>query len=183
MPTMTIVLILVGLALIFAGRKLFWLAIAAIGFIAGMELARFYADVPTESTRMLIAIGVGLLSALAAILLQKMAVGLAGFVAGGYGAFLGIKRLGLNLGSFSWAPIVFFGIVGAVIAALVFEWALIVLSSLVGSYLLVTSSGISASAKGPLFLILSFIGVLVQSKSKKKKHPGAKRAEKEPISR
>ena len=113
---------------------------------------------------------------------QKIAVGLAGFVAGGYGAFLGMKRLALNLGSLSWAPIVLFGIVGAVIAALVFEWALIVLSSLAGSSLLVTSSGIGESVKGPLFLILAAFGVLVQAKSmKKRKSSGRKRAEKEPV--
>jgi hypothetical protein len=169
---MAFIPILVGLALLFAGRKLFWLAVATIGFIAGMELAGFTLDFTTESTRLLIALGVGLLCALAAVLLQKIAVGLAGFLAGGYAAFLGMNTLGVHLGGLGWAPIVVCGIAGVVITALVFKWALIIVSSLVGSYLLVTSIAITASAAGPLFLILAITGMIVQGRSAKKKQAG-----------
>lgn len=168
---MAFISILVGLALLLAGRKLFWLAVATIGFIAGIKLTALYLEVPSESTLILISIAVGLLSALAAIVIQKIAVGLAGFLAGAYGAFIGMQKLGIDLGNLSWAPVLVFGMVGVILAALVFDWALILLSSLVGAYVIVSSFGWSFSVQGPVFVALSLIGVVIQAQSKKKKRP------------
>src|SRR6266849_5033161 len=140
---MPFIFIPVGLAVLLAGRKIFWLAVAAIGFIAGMKLAALFVDTPTELTHMLIALGLGVLCALAAIAIQKIAVGLAGFLAGGYGAFICMKRVGLDLGNLSWIPVVVLGLVGVIIAAFVFEWALIIFSSAVGAYLVVSKLPLS----------------------------------------
>ncbi len=38
---MAFISILVGLALLLAGRKIFWLVVATIGFIAGIKLTAF----------------------------------------------------------------------------------------------------------------------------------------------
>lgn len=168
---MTFIFIIVGLALLFAGRKLFWLAVASIGFIAGMKLATIFIEVQSESTLILISMGIGILSAMAAIVVQKVAVALAGFAAAGYGAFIGMKRLGLDFGEMNWIPILLLGLIGVFVAAIVFGWTLILLSSLVGAYLIVSQLHMNHLLDGTLFVVLSVAGIVIQAKSRKKKRP------------
>ncbi len=100
---------------------------------------------------------------------------MAGFIAGGYGAFIGIKKLGLHPGDAGWALMLIAGVLGAIIAAMLFEWALILLSSFVGAYLLVDSFGVNSTFDGPLFVVFSIVGIVVQAKSKKKGQPKHRR--------
>ena len=169
---MTVILpILVSLALLFGGRKLFWFAIGVLGFYLGMKIAPMFIDTTQAWTMILISLGVGALSALVAILLQKIAVGIAGFLLGSYGAFIGMNKIGLTLGSMSWLPIVCFGVLGVILAAIVFEWALILFSSLAGAYLFVTTLNVTPSLEFPLFVVSAIAGIVVQAKSKGKKKP------------
>src|SRR3974377_1590177 len=73
--------ILVGAAILLLGRKLFWLFVGAMGFVLGAEIATQVTHEPVLI--LLVAIGLGILGALLAVLFQKVAVGLVGFFAGG----------------------------------------------------------------------------------------------------
>ena len=85
---MPVLKILIGIALLLLGRKLFWLFVAGIGFVVAMDLVlRLFAG-PQAGGVALIALIVGLIAgvvcALLAIFLQQAAVGIVGFLAGGY---------------------------------------------------------------------------------------------------
>ncbi len=179
-PTMTIVLpILISIAMLFAGRRLFWFVIAVLGFYLGMKLAPLFIEAPTQSTLFMISAGIGILSAVVAIILQKMAIGIAGFLVGGYGAFVAMNKLGVHLGFLSWLPIVVLGIAGVMLAAFVFEWALILISSVGGAYLLVTSLSLTEPLEVPVFVVAALSGIFVQAKSMRKGKPDKARLEKQ----
>src|SRR5215831_452147 len=80
-PTIGLV---VGAAVLFLGRKLFWLFVAAIGFAWGAEIAPQIIHQPAPLVTLVIAVGLGFLGALLAVLLQKFAIAAAGFLAGGW---------------------------------------------------------------------------------------------------
>jgi len=171
----TIFQILVSLALLFAGRRVFWFVVAVVGFYAGMQVTPLFIEAPSQTTLIAISLGCGLLMAVVAFILQKLAIGIAGFLVGGYGAFLGMSRLGIHLGKLNWIPIVCAGILGVVLSSIVFEWALIVISSVAGAYLLTMTLDVSGSIRTLVFVLLAVAGFLVQSKDKSKKKPETKK--------
>lgn len=168
---MTAIQIIIGLVLLFAGRKLFWLALGVVGFLIGMKLASVFFDSNSELTLIIIAAGAGLLFAVITVLLQKIAIVLAGFVAGGYGAFVLMHRLHVTFGDLDWLPELIAGVLGALFASFVFEWALIILSSAVGSYLIIGSFNMNPDTGQFLFILLSIFGIAVQAKTRKKSKP------------
>ncbi|HEY5811223.1 MAG TPA: DUF4203 domain-containing protein [Terrimicrobiaceae bacterium] len=156
--------VLLGLVLIFLGRKLFWLFVGIVGFLAGMRFGAELVKGQPELVILAMAIGIGVLAALLAIVVQRLAVAIAGGVAGGMLAMRIAVMLGANAESLGW---VFF-IVGAVLAAIlvsaVFDWALIILSSLIGASLV--SEALPFDHFGQLIgmVALFVLGVLAQSK-------------------
>src|SRR4051812_21480878 len=78
-----IISVIVGVAILFFGRKLFWLFVAALGFAVGLEIAAYFMKEPPQWMTLLVALGCGVIGALLAILLQKIAIAIAGFIAGG----------------------------------------------------------------------------------------------------
>src|SRR5256886_17521224 len=75
--------VLIGAIILFLGRKLFWLCVAAVGFAAGVEVAPHLMYEPTPNFEFSIAVVFGFVGALLAVFLQKIAVGIAGFLVGG----------------------------------------------------------------------------------------------------
>ena len=63
--------LLVGALLLLLGRRLFWLFIAAAGFITGIELTRLLFPHQPELLGVAIAVLLGLLGAVLAIFVQK----------------------------------------------------------------------------------------------------------------
>ncbi len=135
--------ILLGIVLLAFGRKLFWLFVGAVGFVAGMRLAERFPGVVPDDTVILYSIIAGVVCAAMAVAIRKIAVGAAGFFAGGY--FL-VELLKVSAGGVPLtgqgqqiAPAVLFlvgGVIGAVLMNIVFSWTLIVLSSIGGATLI-----------------------------------------------
>ena len=113
---------------------------------------------------MTLAIGVGLLAAVLAIVLQRVAVALAGGLAGGMLAMRLAVLLGINAETVGW---VFFA-VGAVLAAIlvsaVFDWALIILSALIGASMVSDVLPFDSTARFVSMIVLFVIGAFVQSR-------------------
>src|SRR6266542_5136965 len=74
---------LIGIVILLFGRKLFWLCVAAIGFAAGVELAPHLVQDPSALLSLTIALLLGIIGALLALFLQKIAIAVLGFLAGG----------------------------------------------------------------------------------------------------
>jgi hypothetical protein len=154
--------LLVGVAILLLGRKLFWLFVAAIGFAVGVEIAPQIIHQPAPLVTLIIAVGLGLLGALLAVLLQKFAVAASGFLAGGW---LGIRLYALFAGHVGNGEVVFFvgGILGAILFLALFDWALILFSSVAGARFIAMAIVLSQTARMILFILLVVIGIAVQS--------------------
>src|SRR6185369_591093 len=127
--------ILVGFLLLVLGRRLYWLFVAAVGFLYGLELAPRLLPGQSQAVIVIIALGLALLGALLAVVATKVALGLTGFVAAGGIAAVVLQHLTIESGVVALGIYFIAGIVGAVLFLLLFNAALIVLSSLAGAYL------------------------------------------------
>jgi len=157
-----VISVIVGAAILFFGRKLFWLFVAALGFAVGLEIAAYFMKEPPAWLTLVVALGCGLAGALVAMLLQKIAVALAGFIAGGRIAWALAAAFFVEHAQYRGITFVVGGIVGALLLLALFDWVLILLSSVEGAHLI--GNGIALPEKGALvlFIALAIIGVVVQ---------------------
>ncbi|HEV2455599.1 MAG TPA: DUF4203 domain-containing protein [Verrucomicrobiae bacterium] len=156
--------ILVGTILLLFGRRLFWLFVGCIGFIVGFDIAGGLLQGQPQWIIFLIAVGVGLVGAIAAVFLERLFVGIAGFFAGGY--FLSTAALNLlhsHSQSVQWIAYVIGGIIGAVLTMTLLDPALIILSSLAGATTISQNVPMNQSNKDILFIALVVVGIIVQA--------------------
>ena len=156
--------ILIGVVILFFGRKLFWLCVAAIGFAAGVELAPHLVQDPSALLSLTIAVLLGIIGALLALFLQKIAIAVLGFLAGGKLAGAIAAAFFVHYAEHSTIIFVIGGVIGAILLLVLFDWALIVVSSLIGAHLIVYQSTIALPQSGSiiLFIGLAVVGILVQ---------------------
>lgn len=158
---MELINVFLGGALLLAGRKLFWLFVGAIGFVTGLQLAANFWQGP-ENLAIVFGLVVGVIFALLAIFLQTIAIGIAGFFAGGFILTTLASMLGMDTSGTFWIIYVIGGIIGLVVVIYLFDWAVITLSSLAGASLLVQAFVPQSGPGGVIFAILVIIGVVVQ---------------------
>ncbi len=159
--------ILIGVVILLFGRKLFWLCVAAIGFAAGVELAPHLVQDPSALLSLTIALLLGIIGALLALFLQKIAIAVLGFLAGGKLAGAIAAAFFVHYAQHSTIIFVVGGVIGAILLLVLFDWALIVVSSLIGAHLIVYQSTIALPQSGSiiLFIGLAVVGILVQAAS------------------
>jgi hypothetical protein len=75
---------ILGIFLLFFGRRLFWLFVGVAGFIAGLTLVPQIISGQSELVILLIAIIAGIIGAFLAIMLEGFAILIAGFLADVY---------------------------------------------------------------------------------------------------
>lgn len=155
--------IILGIALLLTGRKLFWLFVGAVGFVIGMALASMLVPGDNEILKLVIALVAGILGAVLARAAQGFAIALSGFIVGGYIVSAISEMLKLNLGALDWLLIVAGGILGAILLAILFEWALIILSSFLGAIFLVQIPDFSRSLEIAGVIILFVFGFAIQA--------------------
>ena len=164
-PEVQIVSILIGIAVLIAGRRLFWLFVGAVGFVVGLSLAfQLLSDQPTWLV-LVIALLLGLVGIVVAMFVQTAAVGIAGFLMGGYALVWLFQRFELGLTQWNWLIFIVGGILGAVLALYLFEAALIILSSLAGATLITQATHFDTLITAILFIVLLVAGILIQSKT------------------
>lgn len=153
---------LFGAIILFLGRKLYWFTIAAVGFFAAIELtARLLEDQPLW-VAIILGVIVGGIGALLAVTIQRIAIGLAGFFLGGFLFFQILSVFDIQLGGWNWAIFILGGLLGIALVSALFEWTLILLSSIIGSILLVQSSLFPDLNRWILFLVTLILGLGVQ---------------------
>lgn len=151
-----------GLLLLVLGRKLFWLGVAILGVFVGMAVAgTVLGDQPTWVT-LLVALGAGLFGGLLAIMAQRLAFAIAGCYAGAYLALSATVALGLGGHRTLW--VVAGGVIGALVAARIMDWALIALTSLVGAAAIVTAGDMGPTTSALCFAGLAVVGMMVQAR-------------------
>lgn len=155
--------VMLGAFLLGFGRSLYWLFVGGVGFMAANTFASRLLEGPPRSLVLAIALAAGLLGALLAILLQKLAVGLAGFLAGGYFFIVLLDLLRLDYGPVAWILFIVGGILGTILVAALFEVSLIFLSSLSGALLIAQSLRLAPIQNALLISGCLLAGVIFQS--------------------
>jgi hypothetical protein len=162
MFSIPIVSALIGAVILLFGRKLFWLCVAAVGFAAGVEFAPQLVHEPSTLVMLAFAIVLGIIGAVLALFLQKIAIAIAGFLAGGKLAIALAAAFLVQPAQYYWITFAIGGIIGAIFLLVLFDWALIALSSVVGAYLILSAFSLPASGTSILFIALVVGGVIVQ---------------------
>lgn len=165
---MDLTFIFAGILLLLLGRKLFWLFVAVVGFLAGMTFMPELLPNQPDSVILTISLIAGLLGALLAALLQKLAVGLAGFAAGGYIVYYLLEFVAVSLGDYQWMAILAGGILGALLAGSMFDWALILLTSASGATLVSQGLDLSMPISVIILVALFIFGIIAQVNIKAK---------------
>jgi hypothetical protein len=158
-----IVRFILGILLLIFGRSVFWLFVAAVGFLAGAQVATRALPGQPEWVILAIAIGVGLIGALLALLVPPAIGVIAGFVAGGYLALTLFELIGVNVGDLLWLPVLVGGLTGAAIVLVLFDYAVIALSSLVGALTIVDVLALHGTIALVIAALLFIIGVAAQT--------------------
>jgi hypothetical protein len=160
-PEAPLLTLIAGVALLIAGRRLFWLFVGLVGFVT---VYRWFA--PAHGTMAsggwLLALLAGVVGILLAIFLQRVAVALAGFFAGGWFA---AQLLGLHMANPRGGDLLIFvvaGVIAALLAIALFDLALIVLSSLAGADLVVAALHPGPGSARLLLIVLAVAGIAVQ---------------------
>lgn len=156
--------VFVGLAVLFFGRRLFWLFVGCVGFIAGFEIASAVLQARPEWMILLIALGAGLLGAIASVFLQRIFLVVAGFLAGGYClSTLALMALHTQEKAVLWTAFGVGGLLGAVLTATLLDPALIALSSLAGATAVSQNVPLESSSKPLVFFVALVLGIAVQT--------------------
>ena len=154
--------LILGTMLILSGRKLFWLFVGGMGFVFSLSLATQIISGQPMWVLVLFSLIIGIIGAFLAIFLEKAAVILGGFLAGAY-LLASLVNL-LKMGSiFSWLPYLVGGILGGLLVAALLEWSLIVLSSLVGTMLVIEAININPGLVGLAGFLLFLVGIGIQA--------------------
>lgn len=158
-----LLLLLAGVALLLAGRRLFWLFVGVVGFLVGFRISLQILGPDAQGMHWIIAVAAGLLGIVLALALQRMAVALAGFFVGGYAAtvlfHLDVTRPGLT----ALLLFVLAGVIAAALALRLFEGALIILSALAGASLITEGLHLRNGTGSLLLVVLALVGMAIQA--------------------
>ena len=148
--------------MLIAGRRLYWLFLGGIGFVFGYDMAKQIIHSQPQTVIFVIALCAGVVGAMLAVIFQKFAVLLGGFLSGGYLFVELMKELGAGSGYSYWLLFILGGVIGALIMKVLFHWALIVFSSFIGSVLILRAFHFGTQLPGLLFILLFLVGITVQ---------------------
>lgn len=164
-----LVQLLAGIVLLTSGKRLFWLFIGCIGFVFGFNYASAIIGSQESWAVLGFALLAGIVGAMMAIFLQGIAIAVGGFLAGGLITLHILNILGFSSNEYFWIAQVLGGIAGLILMLLVFDWALILLSSIIGAGVIVEAFFFSPPARTLCFLVLTVAGVAFQASFFKKK--------------
>lgn len=155
-------IVLGGIVLLF-GRKLFWAFVAIVGFLVGVELApELFPDLST-TLQVVLGLVLGLVGAIVAIVAQRIGFAIAGFFAVGYLSMAAGEALQPGSSGAMW--FVIGGVIGALVAALIMDHAIIILSSLVGAAAIVSSLTLAPAVSLIVLIVIAAVGISFQTRS------------------
>jgi hypothetical protein len=161
------VILALGMGLLLFGRKLFWFFVGALGFLGGWYLATHYAGGEQPQLVLIIAAAAGLLGLVLAVFVKKVAILVGGFLAGGISLMTIAGMWSVTAGLHAAIPFLVGGLIGTLLARMMFEWGLILLSSFAGAATITQTLHLADPARTPLLVLLLVVGIVVQWRMKR----------------
>jgi hypothetical protein len=169
METTTLSLILsiaLGTIVLFFGLRLFWLYVGIMGFAIGFVIGEALTTGSSWWLQVVIACVFGVGLSILAILLQKPAAAIAGFIALGMTAVVLVSVFATPAEWVLWVILAVAGLLGAVLAWALFTPAVIILTSLSGAAGILNAVNSRWEMNDILFLVfwavLATLGIIVQ---------------------
>ncbi|MCZ6726685.1 MAG: hypothetical protein O7A98_04945 [Acidobacteria bacterium] len=157
-----------GLLLLF-GRRLYWLLAGVVGFVVVFTVAGRLVPEMSEQVTLLVSLGAGVLGSIVTVFAHKALLGLVGGLGGALIGLWQAQALGLEQGVLWLVAAVVGGLLGAWLVSRLFEFALALLSSLLGAQLLVDAFGVTPSRSLLTYLGLVGFGLFFQLLRKQRK--------------
>lgn len=157
--------IFIGIVLLVAGRKLFWLAVGAAGFLLGFGLALNYLEIESAGILLLIGVAAGAIGIVAALFLQQIAIVVVGFLLGGYLSVELMQLISVDLTQWEWLVYLVGGVAGSILVSALFGYALIGLSALIGATMIAQSINLSPQLSTLVLIVLFVVGLIIQTRA------------------
>ncbi len=167
----TIFQFLAGGLLLVAGKKLYWFVVGLSGAAAGLFISEVFFHPEGMLERVVIAVAIGAGFAILALILQKIMVGIAGFIAGGYLGITLFDTLQVQFIDWKWAVFLIGGLVGILLVKVLFDMALVIISSFAGASLILRAINIEGPKGLIVLLVLVLVGIVIQSAQNRPKPP------------
>jgi hypothetical protein len=154
----SLVALILGIISLFFGRKLFWVFAALIGLSVGLIVGAQLLQEQAVFVRVLVAISIAAICAALAIYAEKIMIVLAGFLGLGAFGYL-ISNLFKLPTLFHWILFIGMGILGAVLISKYMEWAIVIISSVIGA--IMAGAGLGGLTHFNFLIdLLIFLGLL-----------------------
>ena len=154
--------IVAGAVLLLFGRRLYWLFAAVVGFVVVFLVTGRLTPELSEGAALLASLAGGVVGAVVTVFAHKILLGLIGGLGGGLIALWQVQTLGVERGLAWLLAMVLGGVLGAWLASSLFEFALVLLSSLLGAQLLLGAGPLEPEWLGPAYLALVALGLFFQ---------------------
>ena len=161
--TLVVINIIIGVVLLLLGRNSFWLFVGCIGFAIGLQYAPLLWNIKSTTILIVLSAITGIVGAILAVVIQKIAIALAGFAGGAYITVNLLNFTGLEATNLFWIPYIIGGIIGAIVLFIVFDWALIVVSSFAGAMLIVQTLDLNPHTNIWVLCALFVFGMIIQT--------------------
>lgn len=158
MSILTCVGLAAGTALLFFGRRLYWMLVLGLGVALGFSLSLLYGLTLEDALPWVMAASSGLAALLLARLVPRVAAWITGLVAGIYAGALLLLVLHFSPPFPAWGLQLGAGAVGLLCFGLWFGRSLMVFSVIIGAGLIVNSVYLGVPARPLLFLVLLVAG-------------------------
>ena len=159
---MTLIITMLGFVILVGGSQLYWLFVGSAGFLLGDFIAELLGFDQTEWQVITFSVATGLVGIFLAYYLRKIMVVIAGFLAGGYAAVNLPQILGWTTPWQDWMAFVVVGILSAVLIAIWYTMALIIVSTIVGTTIILQTITFGAISQEVMFIVLIIFGIAVQ---------------------
>ena len=150
----------IGAVVLFLGRELNFVFAGAMAFLIGQRLTPLLPSQWPGWADYAFMVGLGILAAALALINERGGFVLSGFLAGGY---VMAEWYTPDLLVIPVIPFILGGVVGALVLGLFTEWALIILSSLIGGYYLTSLFRLAPTPRVLITAGLILIGAVAQA--------------------
>jgi hypothetical protein len=151
---------IIGGIVLFLGRELNFLFAGAMAFLIALRLTPMLPSQWPDWTEWAFMIGLGVIAALLTFVDERGGFIISGFLAGG---FVAAEWYTPDMLVIPVLPFILGGVLGALVIGLFTDWALIIISSLIGGYYLTTLFRLAQTPRILITAGLIIIGALVQA--------------------
>ena len=159
--------ILVGLALLLFGRRLYWLMFATVWFLVAMLVTHMFLP-PTQESQwwVIVPFIAGIAEAILSVFVHKTALRFFGALVGAYVGYHLLQPYVVE--PWPWVGLGVGVLVGFLMVMMVFNGALILLSSLLGAMMLLEPMSASPEVRMAVTAGLVIVGCAIQTRSRPK---------------